>query len=54
MPLLIVAAIVIAFVAIAFALQNNTPVVVNLLVQQFEFSLALLLLSTLAMGELIG
>ncbi|MEM9945430.1 MAG: lipopolysaccharide assembly protein LapA domain-containing protein [Cyanobacteria bacterium P01_D01_bin.36] len=54
MPLLIVAAIVIAFVAIAFALQNNTPVVVNLLVQQFEFSLALLLLSTLAMGVLIG
>ena len=54
MPLLIVAAIVIAFIAIAFALQNNTPVEVHLLVQQFEFSLALLLLSTLAIGVLIG
>lgn len=54
MPLLIVAAIVIAFVAIAFALQNNTPVEVHLLVQQFEFSLALLLLTTLAIGVLIG
>ena len=54
MPLLIVAAIVIAFIAIAFALQNNTPVEVHLLVQQFEFSLALLLLSTLTIGVLIG
>ncbi|MEL6938453.1 MAG: lipopolysaccharide assembly protein LapA domain-containing protein [Cyanobacteria bacterium J06598_1] len=54
MPLLIVAAIVIAFIAIAFALQNNTPVEVHLLVQQFEFSLALLLLTTLAIGVLIG
>ncbi len=54
MPLLIVAAIVIAFIAIAFALQNNTPVEVHLLVQQFELSLALLLLTTLAIGVVIG
>lgn len=54
MPLLIVAAIVIAFIAIAFALQNNTPVEVHLLVQQFELSLALLLLITLAIGVVIG
>ena len=54
MPLLIVAAIVIAFIAIAFALQNNTPVEVHLLVQRFEFSQALLLLTTLAIGVLIG
>ncbi|MEM8503113.1 MAG: LapA family protein [Cyanobacteria bacterium P01_D01_bin.1] len=54
MPLLIIAAIVIAFLAIAFALQNNIPVTVNLLVQQFQFSLALLLLSTLAIGVVIG
>ncbi len=54
MPLLIIAAIVIAFIAIAFALQNNAPVVVNLLVQQYQFSLALLLLTTLAIGVLIG
>ncbi|MBE9061290.1 lipopolysaccharide assembly LapA domain-containing protein [cf. Phormidesmis sp. LEGE 11477] len=54
MPLLIIAAIVIAFLAIAFALQNNTLVEVHLLVQQFQFSLALLLLSTLAIGVVIG
>lgn len=54
MPLLIIAAIVIAFLAIAFALQNNIPVSVNLLVQQFQLSLALLLLSTLAIGVVIG
>lgn len=54
MPILIVAAIVIAFVAITFALQNNTPVEVHLLVQQFEWSLAPLLLATLAIGVLIG
>lgn len=54
MPLLIIAAIVIAFLAIAFALQNNTIVEVHLLVQQFQFSLALLLLTTLAIGVLIG
>lgn len=54
MPLLIIAAIIIAFLAIAFALQNNIPVEVNLLVQQFQFSLALLLLSTLAIGVVVG
>jgi uncharacterized membrane protein YciS (DUF1049 family) len=54
MPFLIIAAIVIAFLAIAFALQNNSIVTVNLLVQQFQFSLALLLLSTLAIGVVIG
>ncbi|MGB3788966.1 MAG: lipopolysaccharide assembly protein LapA domain-containing protein [Phormidesmis sp.] len=54
MPLLIIAAIVIAFLAIAFALQNNNIVEVHLLVQQFQFSLALLLLTTLAIGVLIG
>ncbi|MEL7328262.1 MAG: lipopolysaccharide assembly protein LapA domain-containing protein [Cyanobacteria bacterium J06559_1] len=54
MPILIVAAIVIAFIAIAFALQNNTPVEVHLLVQQFEMSLALLLLTTLAIGVVVG
>lgn len=54
MPLLIIVAIIIAFLAIAFALQNNIPVEVNLLVEQFQLSLALLLLSTLAIGVLIG
>ncbi len=54
MPLLIVAAIVIAFFAIVFALQNNNPVAVNLLVWNYQGSLALVLLSTLAIGVLIG
>ncbi len=54
MPLLIVAAIVIAFFAIAFALQNNTLVAINLLVWNYQGSLAIVLLSTLAIGVLIG
>lgn len=54
MALLIVAAIVIAFFAIAFALQNNDPVVINLLVWQYQGSLAIVLLATLAIGVLIG
>jgi uncharacterized integral membrane protein/GGDEF domain-containing protein len=54
MPLLIVAAIVIAFLAIAFALQNNTVIAINLLVWNYRGSLAIVLLSTLAIGVLIG
>ncbi len=54
MPLLIVAAIVIAFFAIAFALQNNTLVAINLLNWNYQGSLAIVLLSTLAIGVLIG
>lgn len=54
MPFLIIAAIVIAFFAIAFALQNNTLVSINLLIWQYQGSLAIVLLSTLAIGFLIG
>ena len=54
MPLLIIAAIVIAFLAIAFALLNNQAVPVNLLFSRIEGSLAIILLSTLAIGVLIG
>lgn len=54
MPFLIVAAIVIAFLAIAFALLNNTQVPVHLLIWNIEGSLAIVLLSTLAIGVLIG
>lgn len=54
MPLLIIAAIVIAFFAIAFALLNSTPVPINFLFGQLQGSLALVLLSTLAIGVLIG
>ena len=54
MPVLIVAAIAIAFLAIAFALQNNNLVAINLLIWQYRGSLAIVLLSTLAIGVLIG
>ena len=55
MPLLIVAAIVIAFFAIAFALQNNIPVTISLLTLQLsEQPLSIVLLGSLAIGVLIG
>jgi len=54
MPFLIIAAVVIAFLAIAFALQNNIIIGINLLVWQYRGSLAIVLLSTLAIGILIG
>ncbi|MEO0458320.1 MAG: lipopolysaccharide assembly protein LapA domain-containing protein [Cyanobacteria bacterium P01_A01_bin.114] len=54
MPLFIIFALVIAFFAIAFALQNNNLVTINLLVWQLQESLAIVLLSTLALGVLVG
>lgn len=54
MPFLIILAIVIAFIAIAFALLNNQPVLVNLLFSSLQGSLAVILLATLAIGVLIG
>ncbi len=54
MPLFIIAAIVIAFIAISFALLNNQPVFVNLLFSELRGSLAVVLLATLAIGVLIG
>ncbi len=54
MPIFIIAAIVIAFIAIAFALLNNQSILVNLLFSRLEGSLAVILLSTLAIGVLIG
>ncbi|MEM9087392.1 MAG: LapA family protein [Cyanobacteria bacterium P01_F01_bin.53] len=54
MPFFIVAAIMIAFFAIAFALQNNVQVAINLLLWNYQGSLAIVLLSTLAIGVLIG
>lgn len=55
MPLLIIAAIVIAFIAIIFALRNNAEVPVYFFgAEPHTFSLAPLLLSTLAIGFLIG
>ncbi|NEP15788.1 MAG: LapA family protein [Leptolyngbya sp. SIO4C1] len=54
MPLFIIFALVIAFIAIAFALQNNTIVTINLLTWDLQESLAIVLLGTLALGVIIG
>ena len=53
MQLLTLLAIGFAILAGAFALQNNSPVVVNLFFWSFESSLALVLLASLALGALI-
>lgn len=54
MPLLLIAALVVAFFAIIFALQNAAPVAVSLGVWEFEASLAIILLATLAIGFFLG
>jgi uncharacterized membrane protein YciS (DUF1049 family) len=54
MPIYVLFALIIAFFAIAFALQNNSQVVINLLFWQTQESLALVLLITLALGFIIG
>ena len=55
MPLLIIAAIIIAFLAIVFALRNNAAVPIYFFgAEPQTFSLAPLLLTTLAIGFLIG
>lgn len=52
--LLLIIALVIAIFSVIFALQNAVPIVVNLLVWEFESSLALVLLVTLGVGIIIG
>lgn len=52
--LYVLLALLIAFLAIAFALQNNSLVLINLLFWQTRESLALVLLATLALGFMIG
>ncbi|WP_299491058.1 LapA family protein [Acaryochloris sp. IP29b_bin.137] len=54
MPILVVFALIIAFIAILFALQNAHPIWVSFLVWRFYGSLALILLLTLALGVSIG
>jgi putative membrane protein len=50
----VVVALLIAIVALVFALQNAIPVTVALLGWKVESSLALLLLVTLTLGVLLG
>ncbi|MEO0409454.1 MAG: LapA family protein [Cyanobacteria bacterium P01_A01_bin.135] len=54
MPLLLIAALIVAFLAIIFALQNAAPIVVSLGIWQFRASLAIILLVTLAIGFFLG
>ncbi|MEL6221174.1 MAG: lipopolysaccharide assembly protein LapA domain-containing protein [Cyanobacteria bacterium J06627_8] len=54
MPIFLIFALLIAFLAIIFAIQNNAPIIINFLVWQSEGSLALVLLVTLAVGAIIG
>jgi len=47
-------AIVIAMLAVIFALQNAVPITVSFLIWKFESSLALILLITIALGVLMS
>lgn len=53
-PVLLVLALIIAILAVIFALQNTTLVAVTFLAWQFEQSLALVLLLAVAAGVLVG
>ena len=53
MQISVILAIVFAIVGVAFALQNSVPVTVTLLAWQIDGSLAMVLLTTLALGALI-
>lgn len=54
MPILVICALIISLIAILFALQNSYTIPVSFLVWQFDGSLALVLLLTLALGVVIG
>jgi len=52
MQLTILVGIVLAIIAVAFALQNNVPVTVTFLVWRFDSALAMVLLLAVAAGAL--
>ncbi|MDJ0708005.1 MAG: lipopolysaccharide assembly protein LapA domain-containing protein [Leptolyngbyaceae cyanobacterium MO_188.B28] len=54
MAVFLIFALAIAFLAILFALQNNSAVTITLFVWQYQESLAIVLLMTLAIGAIIG
>jgi uncharacterized integral membrane protein len=54
MQLRLIAALLIALLAVAFALLNSTPVTVNLVFAQFPGSLALILLGAVFVGVLLS
>jgi len=54
MQLQLVVAIIIAILAVVFALQNAVPIAVSFLTWRFESSLALVLLITVALGIIMS
>ncbi len=54
MRLYVVSALMIAFLAILFALQNTNLVTIQLFIWEYQQSLALILLGTLAIGVIVG
>lgn len=54
MQLLLIVGIIIAILAVVFALQNAVPITVSFLVWKFESSLALVLLIAIALGILMS
>lgn len=54
MVLFLVVTLLIAILAVIFALQNPSPVTVTFLTWKFESSLALVLLLTFALGVALG
>lgn len=54
MQLVLILGIAFAIVSVMFALQNNVPVTVNLLIWRFDGSLAVVLLIALALGAFIA
>ncbi|GAB4116034.1 MAG: hypothetical protein Kow00103_11360 [Candidatus Caldatribacteriota bacterium] len=54
MQLQLIIAIVVAILAVVFALQNAIPITVSFIIWNFKSSLALVLLITLALGILMS
>ena len=54
MQLQLIVAIIVAILAVVFALQNAVPITVSFLTWRFESSLALVLLITVALGVIIS
>ena len=54
MQLQLIVAIIVAILAVVFALQNAVPIAVSFLAWRFESSLALVLLITLALGIIMS
>jgi len=54
MQLQLIVAIIVAILAVVFALQNAVPITVSFLTWRFESSLALVLLIALALGILMS